>query len=104
MQEALSTQPTIRDLCLSAALLGVDEVDDMPITKPDLRRAFASSKTSATREDGIMYLVLRLLLLVTNDPSFASTICASSRAGQDPCFEILPAPNLRPSGSVGTGS
>ena len=68
VRQSLSTHSIHRTLRLSAALLETDEEDDVPITKAELSRALASSRSTAPGDDGITYSVLRLLLKVPGDP------------------------------------
>ncbi|KAK7070830.1 hypothetical protein SK128_001999, partial [Halocaridina rubra] len=62
VQETLSSHKMRHALCMSAALLGSDEKDDVPIIRGELCCAFASGKTTAPGDDGITYSVLGLLL------------------------------------------
>ncbi|XP_064106860.1 uncharacterized protein LOC135215837 [Macrobrachium nipponense] len=68
IQEALSSQSNLRNLCLMASLLESDKEDKELITEDELRRAVMGKKNSAPGEDGLTYQVLRLLQKVPGNP------------------------------------
>ncbi|XP_076043611.1 uncharacterized protein LOC143026727 [Oratosquilla oratoria] len=67
IHDALSTHKNYRALRLASALLKTDEEDE-EITEQELRRALAKGKATAPGDDGITYVVLRVLLDVPGNP------------------------------------
>ncbi|KAG7164024.1 putative RNA-directed DNA polymerase from mobile element jockey-like 53, partial [Homarus americanus] len=68
IQESFSTQSNLRALRLMAALLKVDGEDTVEITKEELQRALIQGRATAPGDDGVTYLVLRLLQKVPGNP------------------------------------